>query len=166
MTIPHQETPQATLLGPEIQISCLSNVYVRRMYFSEVGIIEVGHRHPYDHASLVANGAVEVQVYDDETKKLLPPVVYAAPAMIMIRANMAHQLKSVVDNTVVCCIHALRDETGELIDPSMLAEPTSLLETQKKFYETTKKMLKPPADPFDDLTAARVPRMFNSSAKF
>ena len=92
--------------------------------------------------------------------------MYAAPAMIMIRANIAHQLKSVMDNTVVCCIHALRDETDELIDPSMLAEPTSLLETQKKFYETTKKMLKSPANPFDDLTAFRVPRMFNSSAKF
>lgn len=166
MTTHYQETPQATLLGPEIQISCLSNVYVRRMFFAEAGIIEVGHRHPYDHASLVANGSIEVQIYDDETKKLLPPVVHSAPSMIMIRANTAHQLKSVSDNTIVCCIHALRDDTGEIIDPTIIAEPTSLLSTQKKFYETTNKMLKPPAKPFDDLSKFRVPRMFNSSAKF
>jgi len=156
----------ATEKGPEIQISCLSNVYVRRMFFKEKGIIELGHRHPYSHASLVASGSVSVQVYDDENKKLFDPVVYKAPAMIMIEKDVAHQLESLEDETTVCCIHALRDETETIIDPEMIPVPTSLINTIKNVYDETGKMLMPPANPFDDLTTKRIPRMFNSSGYF
>lgn len=156
----------ATQKGPDIQITCLSNVYVRRMSFSEKGIIELGHRHPYSHASLVASGSVSVQVYDDDTKKLLDPVVYKAPAMIMIEKDIAHQIESLEDDTVVCCIHALRDETETIIDPEMIPVPSSLINTINTVKNKTGKMLRPPANPFDDLTPNRVPRMFNASGHF
>jgi quercetin dioxygenase-like cupin family protein len=156
----------ATLKGPEIQITCLSNVYVRRMFFREKGIVELGHRHPYSHASLVASGSVSVQVYDDENKKLLDPVVYKAPSMIMIEKDIAHQIESLEDETTVCCIHALRDETETIIDPEMIPLPSSLINTIETVKNQTGKMLRPPANPFDDLTAKRIPRMFNASGHF
>jgi len=156
----------ATPKGPEIQISCLSNVYVRRMFFREKGIIELGHRHPYSHASLVASGSVSVQLYDDESKKLLDPVVYKAPAMIMIAKNVAHQIESLEDETTVCCIHALRDETETIIDPEMIPVPSGLLDTQKKHFMETGQQLRPPYVPFDDLTPNRIPRMFNAQEFF
>ena len=159
-------TPQATEKGPEIQISCLSNVYVRRMYFKESNIVELGHRHPYDHASLVATGSISVQVYNDETKELLDPVVYSAPAMVMIHKNIAHQIKSLEDNTIVCCIHALRDETDTIIDPDMIPVPTGLRSTIQQIQATTGKLLMPPVVQFDDLTPNRIPRMFNAGASF
>jgi hypothetical protein len=163
----YNEQPQATIEGPEIQISCLSNVYVRRMHFRKKGIVELGHRHPYDHSSLVANGSVDVQFYDDDEKKLLPPVRYTAPAMIMIIKGRAHQITSVEDDTVVCCIHALRDENQTIIDPDMIPVPTSLKGSIiKYFHETNGKQLSPPFNPFDDLTPNRIPRMFNSSELF
>lgn len=158
--------PQATVEGPEIQISCLSNVYVRRMAFEKANIVEVGHRHPYDHASLVASGSIEVQLYDDESQSLLDPVRYEAPAMVMIKKNTAHQITSLEDNTVVCCIHALRDEDSEIIDPSMIPVPTPLRTVILGYMQTTGKQLQPPFNPFDDLTSNRIPRMFNSSSCF
>lgn len=159
-------TPQATQLGPDVQISCLANVYVRRMAFPQAGIVEVGHRHPYSHASLVASGSVAVQLFDDANQRLLDAVVYRAPAMIMIAKGAAHQLTSLEDNTVVCCIHALRDETETIIDPEMIPLPTPLRETVEIVHAKTGKVLKAPADPFDDLTPNRVPRMFDASKAF
>ena len=158
--------PQATLQGPEIQISCLSNVYVRRMAFRKAGIVEVGHRHPYSHASLVAAGSVSVQVYDDVNQTLLEPVVYHAPAMVMIEKDVAHQITSLEDDSVVCCIHALRDETETIIDPEMIPVPLPLRGTLDTVLAQTGKTLMPPADPFDDLTPNRVPRMFNARQAF
>jgi dTDP-4-dehydrorhamnose 3,5-epimerase-like enzyme len=158
--------PQATQQGPEIKISCLSNVYVRRMLFSKEGIVEVGHRHPYSHTSLVASGSIAIQVYNDNTQELLDPVVYHAPSMVMIEKNIAHQITSLEDNTVVCCIHALRDETETIIDPEMIPVPTSLRETIESVHKQTGKFLIPPALPFDDLTPNRVPRMFNARKVF
>ena len=158
--------PQATLQGPEIQIACLSNVYVRRMAFPTAGIVEVGHRHPYSHASLVASGSISVQVYDDVNQTLLEPVVYRAPAMVMIEKDAAHQITSLEDDTVVCCIHALRDENETIIDPEMIPVPMPLRGTIETIMAQTGKKLMPPAAPFDDLTPNRVPRMFDARSAF
>lgn len=158
--------PQATQEGPEIQISCLANVYVRRMHFAKDGIVEVGHRHPYSHASLVASGSVAVQLYDDMNQRLLDPVIYRAPAMVMVAKDVAHQITSLEPNTTVCCIHALRDETETIIDPEMIPLPTPLRDTVEIVHAKTGKILKAPADPFDDLTPNRVPRMFNARQAF
>lgn len=158
--------PQATREGPEIQISCLSNVYVRRMFFKNANTVELGHRHPYAHASLVASGSVAVQVYDDYNKKLLAPVIYRAPSLIMIEKHMAHQITSLEENTVVCCIHALRDESGEIVDPEMIPVPMPLRDTIAKYINDTNKNLSPPYIPVDNLTPNRVPRIFDSSKYF
>ena len=158
--------PQATRDGPEVHISCLSNVYVRRMHFKRAGIVELGHRHPYSHASLVASGSVSVQLYDDQEEKLIAPVIYKAPAMIMIAKELAHQITSLEDDTVVCCIHALRDEDQEIIDPEMLPVPTGLRDAIMKVRQEIKKELTPPYYPVDNLTSKRVPRIFDSSKHF
>ena len=159
-------TPQATQLGPDVQISCLANVYVRRMAFPQAGIVEVGHRHPYSHASLVASGSVAVQLFDDANQRLLDAVVYRAPAMIMIAKGAAHQITSLEDDTVVCCIHALRDESETIIDPEMIPVPMPLRGTIETIMAQTGKKLMPPAAPFDDLTPNRVPRMFDARSAF
>lgn len=151
---------------PKIQITCLSNVFIRKMDFAEKGIIELGHRHPYDHASLVSSGAIEVQVYDDETKQLLPPVLYKAPSLVFIQKGVAHQLTSVEDNTTVCCIHALRDEDETIIDPSMIPIPKSIVEAHHILHAKTGKRFAKSDDVDDDLIYKRRPRYFDASDKF
>ncbi len=151
---------------PKIQITCLSNVFVRKMDFAEKGIIELGHRHPFDHASLVSSGAVEIQVYDDETKQLLPPVLYKAPSLVYIQKGVAHQITSVEDNTTVCCIHALRDEDETIIDPSMIPIPQNIMETTDLLYKRTGKFLSKADDYDEDLVYKRRPRYFNAADKF
>jgi hypothetical protein len=135
---------------PKIQITCLSNVFIRKM----------------DFASLVSSGAIEVQVYDDETKQLLPPVLYKAPSLVFIQKGVAHQLTSVEDNTTVCCIHALRDEDETIIDPSMIPIPKSIVEAHHILHAKTGKRFAKSDDVDDDLIYKRRPRYFDASDKF
>ena len=74
--------------------------------------------------------------------------------------------RSLEDNTVVCCIHALRDETETIIDPEMIPVPMPLRHTIEAVFAQTGKQLMPPANPFDDLTPNRVPRMFDARSAF
>lgn len=102
-------------MSPEIKIMCVANVYTRLMHFVHAGDVEEPHTHRFDHASLVSSGSVEVTV-NGETS------IYVAPAMIMIKALEEHTLRALEDNTVVSCIHALRDgdAVGDIIDPKSL----------------------------------------------
>lgn len=158
--------PKATLSGPEIRVSCTGNIYVRHMNFWKKGIVELGHRHPYSHTSLLASGSIRVQVYDEQQKCLLPPKDFTAPAMIFVEKNLAHQLTSLEDNTVVCCIHALRDEDHEIIDPESFPVNASLTEALVRYQKLTGKNLESPNTQFDELTPLRVPRLFNGDDKF
>jgi quercetin dioxygenase-like cupin family protein len=155
-----------TDLGPEVQISCCSNVYIRRMSFKKKGIIELGHTHIYDHVSFVGSGSVNVQVYDEETREMAPPKEFKAPAMIFIAKGKVHQITSLEDNTEVCCIHALRGDDEEIIDPSMFPVPTPLPITIEEYRKTTGKMLMPPAPAFDIFTGNRYHRPWDKEKVF
>lgn len=100
---------------PKVSLGCVSNLFSRQMHFVKAGDIEYGHKHPFDHLTLLAAGALKVKIGDKET-------VYKAPHMIFIHKDIVHELVALEDNTVAFCIHALRDGNGvdDIIDPSMI----------------------------------------------
>lgn len=162
--IEYFKKPQTTDVGPEIEITCCSNVYIRRMTFKYAGIIELGHTHKFDHASYVSDGSVSVQMYDNDKKEMLPPKVFKAPSTIFIAKGVVHQIKSLEDNTVVSCIHALRDNNENIISPDMIPGPASLLSAIEKIYQQGAEMIPPVAnDKFKDF---RVPRPFDANHWF
>ena len=120
------------------------------MKFNKAGCVEEGHKHYYDHATLLATGSLKVSVFDPVKTEYLEGVVYKAPTMIFIRKGLVHQLEALEDDTVAFCIHALKDEDEQIIDPGMIPVPTSLYDTIKIFYETTQRDLLPPAVTKDD----------------
>lgn len=85
------------------------------MVFKNVGDIEHGHTHQFDHLTLLASGKLQVTVEGVATE-------FVAPHMIYIRADKNHELVALEPNTVAYCIHALRDKnnTDTIIDPSMI----------------------------------------------
>lgn len=151
---------------PKIKITCLSNVYTRMMHFERKGIIERGHKHYYDHAMLLASGSMKVSVFDPDKDEYLPEVVFNAPNMVFIRKGMVHQLEALEDNTVAFCVHAIKDEDEQIIDPSMIPVPTSLVDTIKKYYDNTRKDLLSPAIVEDDHSYKRHVRVNNIFDKF
>ena len=108
--------------APDVKLGCVSNVFVRMMHFKEVGDIERGHTHDFDHVTLVGNGAIELTVNPDTDQAIT--VKFTAPQLVFIAKDKIHQLKALEPNTVVCCIHGLREdnESGDILDPSMVPE--------------------------------------------
>jgi quercetin dioxygenase-like cupin family protein len=85
------------------------------MHFLKTGDQNEGHVHNYDHVTLLAKGSVSVDVDGVITE-------FKAPQMIYIAKGKSHYIKALEDDTVACCVHALR--TGEreedILDPSMI----------------------------------------------
>lgn len=102
---------------PETKMVCVSNLWVRQMHFLKAGDQNEGHVHNFDHITLLSKGSVTVNVDGNVTE-------FKAPHMIYIAKGKAHFIKAIEDNTIACCIHALR--TGEreedILDPSMIPD--------------------------------------------
>jgi len=96
-------------------MTCVSNLWLRQMYFAKTGDRNEGHVHNFDHVTLLAKGRVEVDVNGAKT-------VFSAPHMIYITQGKRHFLTALEDDTVAYCVHALR--TGEreedILDPAMV----------------------------------------------
>jgi quercetin dioxygenase-like cupin family protein len=106
---------------PIPKIGVVSNIFVRQMTFAHAGDIEQGHKHQFDHLSLLASGSIRVRIGADVSE-------FAAPHMVLIRANQEHEVTALQDNTVMYCIHGLRanDGTDDLIDPAMVPKGPAL----------------------------------------
>lgn len=106
---------------PEIKIGCVANLYSRMMHFKQAGDVEIGHTHQFDHLTLLAKGKIKVTVEGVATE-------FTAPHMIYIHKDKVHELQAITNDTVVYCIHALRDkENNEILDPSMIPAGVSAM---------------------------------------
>jgi len=91
-----------------ITIGLVKNVYVRMISLPTVGLEMRGHSHPYDHITLLSSGAVKVTCEGIERD-------ITAPCIFLTGASKIHSFVSTADNTVLSCIHVLRDEQGEIL---------------------------------------------------
>ena len=92
------------------EIGVFGNVWVRKLYFPTKDTVYEGHKHDHDHVSLLMSGSVLVEVEGYEPKE------FKAPTYIIIRAEHEHKVTALEDNTLWWCIHAIRDESGEVVD--------------------------------------------------
>lgn len=100
--------------GPLIHLGCVANLFSRMMHFEKAGDTEIGHKHQFDHLTLLAKGKLKVTVDGIVSD-------FTAPYMIYIHKDKVHELESLTDETVAYCIHALRDkENNEILDPAMI----------------------------------------------
>lgn len=102
-------------MEPEIKLASVGNVFTRMMMFKNKGDVEFGHKHQFDHATLLAKGSILVKAKGKET-------VFVAPNLIWIAKDIEHELIALEDDTVCACIHALLDGDGQIVDPSMIPE--------------------------------------------
>jgi len=114
---------------PLVNIGCVKNVFVRQMHFSKIGDFENGHAHAFDHMTLLAKGKLLVKIDEDVTE-------FTAPTMIFIKAELTHQLTAMSDDTVVYCVHALRDENEDIIDPESVPKSDKLAELMSRLVIT------------------------------
>lgn len=96
------------------QIACCRNVWVRMISLRKAGNRNDPHKHDYDHITLLAKGSVRATVDGRES-------VFHAPQLILTEARKLHFFEALEDDTLLCCIHAVRDkDTGDIIEPDMV----------------------------------------------
>ena len=115
-------------MRPEIKILAISNVYSRLMHFNKAGDRELGHYHTYDHGTLLASGRLLVEKLDDNNN-VISSKEFTSPTFVMIEKNSKHVLTALEDNTVASCIHALRDENENIVDPEFIIEETEFADS-------------------------------------
>lgn len=108
---------------PKIQSFAISNVFSRIMHFENVGDVEAGHTHTYDHATLVSSGSVRYEVLDGYNGNVMYSKDFIAPTAVFVEKDKFHRLVALEPNTVCACIHALRTIDETIIPPSFFIKP-------------------------------------------
>jgi hypothetical protein len=106
---------------PRATIGCVKNLFVRQLHFGVAGDAEKGPAHLTDQLALLAKGRLSVSVDGNVTE-------FTAPHMIYIKAGVSHELTAITDNSVVYFVYALRNPSGDIIEPNMVPKSRELYE--------------------------------------
>lgn len=95
------------------------NIYMKEMKFDD-NATYCGHHHDYDHITLVASGKVRVK-FGAVPSAGIPEEIkeYTGVSTFVTRSFREHEITAIEPNTVVYCVHALRDVNGEVIIPEI-----------------------------------------------
>lgn len=90
----------------------VDNVFVKMMHFYYKGDVTErdGHSHTFDHITLLSRGSVLMEVLEEGGGA----VEHKAPKLIVTPKNTRHKFTALEADTVLCCIHAIRD--GDDVD--------------------------------------------------
>ena len=91
-------------------IKIVDNVFVKMIPLTSKGDTTYGHAHTYDHITLLSVGRVLMKHDNGQAE-------YTAPCLIVTPKGIAHEFVSLADFSLLCCIHALRNEDGEILPP-------------------------------------------------
>lgn len=93
-------------------------VFAKTMVIHKAGTLIPQHAHRYDHVSVLVRGSVRLWrdgvLYGDAV----------APVGITIEAEVKHLFQSLEDDTIVLCVHDIRDGEGvEIAEEHHLVDP-------------------------------------------
>lgn len=91
-------------------LGVIGNVWWRQNVLVGAGAASQGHRHHFDHLSLLTKGTVRVEVAG------MPAKEFTAPAAIIVKKEHMHKFTCLSDDAVWFCVFALRDEDGGQTD--------------------------------------------------
>ena len=101
---------QSTTTTKTEELGYFGNIWVRQHSFEKSGDHIEGHKHYFDHVSLLVRGSVSVQIPGEEEK------IFHAPTFIVIRKGVEHLVIAKEDDTVWYCVFAIRNPLGEVVD--------------------------------------------------
>lgn len=83
--------------GSLMQHAVIGGCSIYRLWFPRAGLMSDRHRHTYQHALLVAYGAIRLSVAGTVRE-------ITAPAIVRVKAGYVHDYTALVDGTVCYCI--------------------------------------------------------------
>lgn len=101
----------------DVEIHIADDVFVKQMKIAKAGTYIPQHSHKYDHLSMLAVGSVRAWADGDLMGD------FSAPAGITIKAGIKHTFLSLVDDTIIYCIHnAAHPTVAEVLEEHQLVE--------------------------------------------
>jgi hypothetical protein len=143
---------------PSIKFICASNVFSRLLHFRKKGDSESGHAHIYDHATLISSGSVRYEVLDGQDGNVIASKDVVAPNFVFVEKNKYHRITALENNTVCACIHALRTNDEELVEPDFFIESTN---TTGRLSQIIKEKTGKAIMPFSDEHARNLEKVNN-----
>lgn len=92
------------------ELGYFGNIWVRQNILEKAGDLHPGHKHHFDHVSLLVSGRVRVTVDGYEPKE------FSAPTFVVIKKEHNHKFEALTDNVLWYCVFALRDVNGDVTD--------------------------------------------------
>ena len=92
------------------ELGYFGNIWVRQNVLERAGQAHDGHKHKFDHVTLLVSGKVSVELQGSDAKE------FTAPTFIVIRKEHNHKITALEDNTLYYCVYALRDIDGEVME--------------------------------------------------
>ncbi len=86
------------------EVHTADGVFIKQYVFPRAGMIAPQHAHVWDHLTMIARGAMFVWKDGVLDRK------YEAPCGIFIAAGVKHTFQTIVDDTIIYCIHSLHGE--------------------------------------------------------
>jgi len=118
------------------ELGYFGNIWVRQNTIEKAGESFPGHKHKFDHVTLLVKGSIEVEVEGHAPKQ------FVAPTFVIIRKEHEHKVTSLTDDVIYYCVFALRNLDGEVIEDMVGVEvdPMSAAPVPKDYWDKKEKV--------------------------
>lgn len=89
------------------------NIFIRPNALLAKGHVIHGHKHTFDHTTIVFTGSVHAKKIEEGGKTVEQD--FKAPAHFLIKAGVEHEITSLEDDTTYWCVFAHRDSQGDVV---------------------------------------------------
>lgn len=90
------------------------NIFIRKNRLEAVGDACHGHRHNFDHTTIVFTGAVRVKATLPDGQVIVRD--FKAPAHMLIKAEVVHELTALEPHSEFWCVYSHRTPQGEVTE--------------------------------------------------
>ena len=88
------------------------NIFIRPNALPKAGDKVDGHKHNFDHTTIVLHGAVHVKAHLPDGRVIERDFV--APSHFLVHAEVEHEITATEDGTLFWCVYSHRDPQGRI----------------------------------------------------
>lgn len=89
------------------------NIFIRPNKLPKKGDFVGGHEHNFDHTTIVFKGAIHVKANLPNGSVIERD--FTAPAHVLIRKDVTHEITALADDTEFWCVYSHRTPQGDVV---------------------------------------------------